>query len=123
LFSPPPPSWPFFGFYKARECQEFMHRGGEGYQLGNVVHDWNGFGAFTAETISGGRRRWIVFETTLFVSLEMAIFNLLPKLLTFNKWAPVQGKFSFFFNFICGSNCNWIPEFQCNLQNNQWFSI
>jgi hypothetical protein len=28
-----------------------VHRGGEGQQLGDVVHDWNGFGAFTAETV------------------------------------------------------------------------
>jgi len=35
----------------ARECQAFVHRGGEGQQLGDVVHDWNGFGAFTAETV------------------------------------------------------------------------
>ena len=40
LSSPlPPHSWPFSGFYKARECQAFVHREGEGQQLGDVVHN------------------------------------------------------------------------------------
>jgi len=70
---------------------------------------WNG---------SWGRRRWIVFETALFVSWKW-LFSICPM----NVWHLIIGPLFkdnfllfFFFNFSPGSNWNWTPEFQCHLQ-------
>jgi hypothetical protein len=73
------------------------------------LNRWNG---------SWGRRRWIVFETALFVSWKW-LFSICPM----NVWHLIIGPLFkdnfllfFFFNFSPGSNWNWTPEFQCHLQ-------
>jgi len=82
----------FFLALKARECQAFVHRGGEGETWSMkrfwCLYCWNG---------SWGSRRWIVFETAPSSTLQW-LFKICPtELMIFNNWIPIQEKSLFNF--------------------------